>query len=199
MKILITGFEPFGGETINPSWEAVEKLPKKIGETTLVKAQLPVEFIGAGERTAELYYKEAPAAILCVGQAGGRSAISIEQVALNLMDSEMPDNAGFCPKGLPVAEGGPDGLFARLPARALKETLCQAGIPAEVSLSAGTYVCNALMYRVMTLLQEGEQGGFIHLPFLPAQAAGKSGRPSMTLEMMVQGLSMIIEQLSIHP
>lgn len=195
MKILITGFEPFGGETINPSWEAAAGLPEQIGKALLIKAQLPVSFIGAGEKLAALYAAEKPKIILCIGQAGGRSAISIERTAINLMDSETPDNTGFCPREQRIVEGGPDGLFAQLPVRALKEKLCGAGIPAEVSLSAGTYVCNALMYRMLTLLKEGEQGGFIHLPFLPEQAAAKPRYPSMTLAMMRQGLTMILEEL----
>ena len=196
MKVLVTGFEPFGGETLNPSWEAACRLPDRIGERQIVKEQLPVEFIHAGEKMKAAFYRERPDTVLCLGQAGGRTGISIERIAVNLMDSEMPDNAGFCPKEEPVDKNGPDGLFARLPVRALKEALCREGIPAEVSLSAGTYVCNDLLYRLLMLLkEEGGLGGFIHLPFLPVQAAGKAGRPSMEMETMVRGLTLLIEEL----
>ena len=193
MKILLTGFEPFGGETVNPSWEAVEQLRAPEG-TELVKLRLPVVFREAGERLAAALAAEKPDLTLCVGQAAGRSAITPERIGVNLMDAASPDNAGFRPEEEPVIPGAPAAYFARLPVKELAAAIRAEGIPAETSNSAGLFVCNALLFR---LLHEMEtrypkmRGGFIHVPCLPEQAErlGKGKTlPAMELPEIVRGL-----------
>ena len=193
MKILLTGFEPFGGETVNPSWEAVEQLRAPEG-TELVKLRLPVVFREAGERLAAALAAEKPDLTLCVGQAAGRSAITPERIGVNLMDAASPDNAGFRPEEEPVIPGAPAAYFARLPVKELAAAIRAEGIPAETSNSAGLFVCNALLFR---LLHEMEtrypkmRGGFIHVPCLPRQAErlGKGKTlPAMELPEIVRGL-----------
>ena len=193
MKILLTGFEPFGGETVNPSWEAVEQLRAPEG-TELVKLRLPVVFREAGERLAEALAAEKPDLTLCVGQAAGRSAITPERIGVNLMDAASPDNAGFRPEEEPVIPGAPAAYFARLPVKELAAAIRAEGIPAETSNSAGLFVCNALLFR---LLHEMEtrypkmRAGFIHVPCLPEQAErlGKGKTlPSLELSEIVLGL-----------
>lgn len=193
MKILLTGFEPFGGEEVNPSWEAVERLQAPEG-TELVKLRLPVVFREAGERLAEALAAEKPDLTLCVGQAAGRSAITPERIGVNLMDAASPDNAGFRPEEEPVIPGAPAAYFARLPVKELAAAIRAAGVPAETSNSAGLFVCNALLFR---LLHEMEtrypkmRGGFIHVPCLPQQAErlGKGKTlPAMELPEIIRGL-----------
>ncbi len=201
MKILLTGFEPFGGEEVNPSWEAAERLRAPAG-TELVKLRLPVVFREAGERLAAALEREKPDLVLCLGQAAGRAAITPERLGVNLMDAASPDNAGFQPQEEPVIPGAPAACFARLPVKELAEAIRAAGVPARVSNSAGLFVCNALLYR---LLHEMETrypqmlGGFVHVPCLPEQAdrlgKGKS-LPSLELPEIVRGLQAGLELLS---
>lgn len=194
MKILITGFDPFGGETVNPAWEAVKRLPDRIGDKELVRIQVPTAFVSCGEVLEEAVLREKPDIILCVGQAGGRAALSVERVALNLMDAPIPDNDGDKPSDAPVVPGGPDGIFATVPVKAMTAAAREAGVPAEISHTAGTYVCNCLMYRALYLAKQFPhmKAGFVHVPFLPAQAAARPGRPSMALEDIVRGLTAMI-------
>ena len=201
MKILITGFEPFGGEEINPSWEAVEQLcaPER---TELIKLRLPVVFREAGEQLAAALAREKPDLTLCIGQAAGREAITPERIGVNLMDASIPDNAGFLPHEEPVIPGAPAAYFARLPVKELAEAIRAEGIPARVSNSAGLFVCNALLFR---LLHEMEtryprmRGGFLHVPCLPEQAErlGKGKTlPSLELEAIVRGLEAALNMLN---
>ena len=194
MRILVTGFEPFGGEAINPSWEVVCGLPHFCHGAEILPLRLPGVFGRAGDLLTEAFLKEKPEAVLCLGQAGGRTALTPELVALNLQDARIPDNDGQAPCQKPVVPGGPDGRFATLPVRAMVEAIRQAGIPASLSYTAGTYVCNDLMYRVLDLLAgyPGCRGGFLHLPYLPAQAASKPGTASMALDDMVRGVDAAI-------
>ena len=147
-KLLITGFEPFGGEKINPSWEAVKLLPEKIGDFEITKAEIPVVFEKAAETVIAKADELEPNAIICVGQAGGRSGITPEMVAINLRFASIPDNEGNQPKDIPCVQDGENAYFATLPVRKMAEAVSEASVPCSVSYSAGTYVCNALIYHV---------------------------------------------------
>ncbi|MBO4297401.1 MAG: pyroglutamyl-peptidase I [Clostridia bacterium] len=186
--ILITGFDPFGGETVNPAWEAVNRLPNEIGGWRVEKLLVPTVFGEAGRVTLEAAARVKPDAVLCVGQAGGRAAVTPEKVAINLRFAPIPDNAGNQPQDEPVVPGGPDAYFSTLPVRAMAGRVKAAGIPAAVSYSAGAFVCNDLMYAVLRhFAGTGVRAGFIHVPFLPEQARGAA--PSMALETVVRALT----------
>lgn len=196
MKVLFTGFEAFGGETSNPSAEAVVTLcqqtaPAGVDWQAIV---LPVEFNRSALLLREAITQQEPDLVICVGQAGGRTAISLEQVAINLIEARIPDNSGAQPSGEPVIAGAPTAYFATLPIKALKQQLQQQGIPAQISYTAGTYVCNALMYQLLHQLSTVPQcrGGFIHIPYSPAQAAIKTDTSSMALETVIEGLREIV-------
>jgi pyroglutamyl-peptidase len=170
--ILVTGFEPFGGESTNPSWEACGILPREIGGLRVETCQVPCEFRRAIEVVAAAIERHQPALVLCVGQAGGRSHISIERVAINVDDARLPDNGGVQPVDEPVAAGGPAAYFATVPIKAMARAARAAGVPAEVSNTAGTYVCNHLMYGVLHYLAasgSAARAGFIHVPYAEAQ------------------------------
>ena len=167
-KLLITGFDPFGGEPVNPAYEAVRLLPDVVAGIKLCKLEVPTEFVRSGAVLRDALAAERPDAVLCVGQAGGRAAITPERVAINLMDARIPDNAGFQPVDQPVVPGGPDAYFATLPVRRMAETIEKAGIPAQISNTAGTYVCNCLLYTLLhtaAVEYPGMPGGFIHVPY----------------------------------
>lgn len=201
MRILLTGFEPFGGETVNPSWEAVERLRPPEG-TELKKLRLPTVFAEAGERLAAALEREEPDLTLCVGQAAGRAAITPERLGVNLMDASIPDNAGFQPKEEPVIPGAPAAYFARLPVKKLAAAIRAEGVLAQVSNSAGLFVCNAVLFRLlheMEMRYPRMRGGFLHVPCLPEQAErlGKGKMlPSMELEEIVRGLQTGLRVLS---
>lgn len=204
MKILITGFAPFGGETINPSWEAVSKLPEKFEtsggrQAVLVKYQMPVSYDRCGGLIKGLIEKEHPDCVVCVGQAGGRMGLEVEQIAINLKDAVSADNDGTVYRGEPVTPDGPDGRFARLPVRDMAAACRGEGIPARVSLSAGAYVCNCLMYRVLELIEQkypDMRGGFIHVPYECRQAAAQEkAKPSLPLDTIAHGLLACLKAL----
>ena len=195
-NILVTGFEPFGGEKVNPAWTAVCGLQDYIGSMRVCKVLLPTEFIRSTEVLDEALRKYDPAIALCVGQAGGADRIRLERVAVNLRDASVPDNAGVIPTDEKVIPGGPDGLFATLPLKKIRDALRRAGIPAALSLSAGTYVCNNVMYHLMYRLKERggtAAGGFVHVPYLPEQAAAHPGAPSMDARLITRALGIILE------
>ena len=148
-KLLVTGFDPFGGETVNPSWEAVRLLPEKIGEYELTKLRIPTEFDKAAKTVLEMERKEKPEVILCIGQAGGRAGVTPEVVGINLREMRISDNAGFQPKNVPVDADGPVAYFATVPVREMVEAIRSAGIPASLSFSAGAFVCNDVLYSVL--------------------------------------------------
>ena len=186
--LLITGFDPFGGEAVNPSWEAVQELPDTIGDYALTKLQIPTVF-GLGARTvldraAELH----PDVILCIGQAGGRDVVTPERIGINLRDARIPDNAGCQPKEEAIAACGPDGIFSTVPVAEMAQAIREAGLPGHVSNTAGTFVCNETLY---TLLHHyagtAVRVGFIHVPYVPTQ-----GTPNLPLEQTVQALSAAI-------
>ena len=192
-KLLITGFEPFGGETINPSWEAVKLLPETIGEFELTKAEIPVVFEKAAETVLVKAEKIQPDAIICVGQAGGRTGVTPEMVAINLRFASIPDNEGHQPKDEPCIENGENAYFATLPVRKMVAAVSEADIPCSVSYSAGTYVCNDLIYHVLHKYKGTEvKSCFIHVPFIPEQTTDK---PSMELGTIAKALEIAIESI----
>ena len=189
-KILITGFEPFGGEDINPSWEAVSRLPDEINGCKLVKMRIPVVF-GLAASTVIRVADETPFdAIICVGQAGGRSAITPEMVAINLRHATIPDNEGNEPKDERISEGGAAAYFSTLPVRSISEAINSLGIPSQVSYSAGAYVCNDLLYTLLERYGETDvKVGFIHVPYSTEQ----NKEPSMLMETIIKGLTAAID------
>lgn len=203
-KILVTGFEPFGGEKINPAWEAVKALPQSIGGAQVIKLQVPVEFgVGAQEVINKLE-EERPDIVLCVGQAGGRSKMTPEFVGINWAHARIPDNAGKQPLMQRIIDGAPDAYFATLPVNTMVAAMNQANIPATVSYTAGTYVCNDVMYQVLHALATRfpkTRGTFLHVPFTTEQVAEKNAQtregshqaPSMPLDMMTRGLEVALE------
>ena len=192
--LIITGFDPFGGETVNPAWEAVSRLPDTIGGYRLTKLQIPTVFAKAAEQVLAAAGEDAPDVILCVGQAGGREAVTPERVAINCMDARIPDNAGNQPREKPVIPGGADGIFSTVPVRDMAEAIEKAELPGRVSNTAGTFVCNDTLYRLLHhYAGTAVRVGFIHVPQLPEQA--KAGGASMPLEDIIQGLSAAIGAL----
>lgn len=195
MKLLISGFEPFGGEKVNPSWEVVKRLPNIMSDCEIVKCCLPVSFVSAQQKIAEAIRLHCPDVVISVGQAGGRSAVSFERAALNVADSQKPDNDGFLPTDLQVVEGGPAAYFSTLPIKQMKLTVVDAGIPAEISNSAGTFVCNSVMYTALHISATESNpmlAGFIHLPYMPCQVIDKPKKASMNLEDMAKAVEIAV-------
>ena len=191
-KLLITGFEPFDGEEMNPSWEAVSRLPKEIGGYTLTKLRIPVVFGEAAEQVLAAAEEVRPDVILCVGQAGGRSAITPELVAINLRHARIPDNKGNHPQDEPIIEGGENAYFSTLPTRKMAEAMSAAGILSQLSYTAGAYVCNDLLYTLLAHFQNTQtKVGFIHVPY--AKEQGKA--PSLEMAELVRGLTVAIENM----
>jgi pyroglutamyl-peptidase len=190
--ILLTGFEPFGGENINPSQEIVRALDGEIVDGhRIVGAILPVAFAATLPLLEELLDAHRPTLVFALGQAGGRSAISLERVAINLVDARIADNDGLQPIDAAVLDGAPGAYFTRLPVKAIARCLLELGIPAAPSLSAGSFVCNQVFYALSHLLATRHphaRGGFVHVPWLPQQAALHPGQPSMTLQTMIDGV-----------
>jgi pyroglutamyl-peptidase len=192
-RVLLTGFDAFGGATLNPSWLAVQALHgRQVRGHTLVAAQLPTVFGEALRVLHALLAKHRPVLVVCVGQAGGRAAISLERVAINVDDAPIADNAGAQPLDAPVAPGAPAAYFSTLPIKAALTALQREGLRAEVSQTAGTFVCNHVFYGLMHALAtrpglRRARGGFVHLPWLAEQ-----GSPCMPLDDMVVGLRLIV-------
>lgn len=196
-RILLTGFDPFGGDSINPSWEAVRALHgRRLGGHRVVALQLPTTFDGSLRALRTALRETRPTIVLGVGQAGGRDRLSIERVAINVNDARIPDNAGAQPVDEPVIAGGPAAYFCTLPIKAMLAALTTRGIPAEISNTAGTYVCNHVAYAMahLTAGQRHVRSGFIHIPFLPEQAARYVGAPSMALADVQAGLLVVLKQ-----
>ena len=191
-KLLITGFDPFGGETVNPSWEAVQLLPETVSGWQLHKRQIPTVFGKAAEVALAAAEEIAPDAILCVGQAGGRSAVTPEVVAINLREARIADNEGVQPQNEPVVPHGPAAYFATVPVREMVSAINAAGIAAALSYSAGAFVCNDVLYALLHRYDgTAVRVGFIHVPFLPQQA--KEGQSAMALETIAAALRAAIE------
>lgn len=194
-RILLTGFDPFGGESINPSWEAVRRLDgKRIGGHRVVARQLPTEFAGSLDLLKAAVREIAPVILLGVGQAGGRTQLSIERVAINVQDARIADNAGAQPVDEPVIADGPAAYFSTLPIKAMLAALHAKGLPAEISQTAGTYVCNHIAYAMLHLAakRRGMRAGFIHIPYLPEQAAHLRGAASMARADVARGLEIAL-------
>ena len=192
--LLITGFDPFGGETINPSWEAVSRLPDVIGEYRLTKLQIPTVFGRAAEAVLAAAGQDRPDVILCVGQAGGRDAVTPERIAINIASAAKSDNAGNQPREEAILPGGPDGSFSTVPVRSMADAITAAGLPGRVSNTAGTFVCNDTLYRLLQHYAGSEtRVGFLHVPHLPQQA--QPGSPSMELTQIIAALTAAIGAL----
>ena len=188
-RLLITGFDPFGGEKINPAWEAVKQLPDRVGEYELYKLEIPTFFGIAAEKVLEAAEGIRPDVILCIGQAGGRASVTPERIAVNIRDAKIPDNAGNCPVGEFVDSNGPAAMFATVPAMKMAEAICAAGLPGAVSNSAGAFVCNDTLYLLLRHYEgTAVKVGFIHVPYLPEQ-----GSPSLPLADTVRALVAAIE------
>jgi pyroglutamyl-peptidase len=206
--VLLTGFDPFGGESVNPSWEAVRRLDGAvIHGHRVVALRLPTEFRRSHSALKSALARWRPRLVLCVGQAGGRATISLERVAINLIDARIPDNSGRKPIDVAVVKNAPAAYFSTLPIKALLQALREAQLPAEISNSAGTFVCNAVFFGLMHALAAPAsprrsptpsaapraRGGFVHAPFLPAQAAHYPGAPSLAEDEVVRALHLIID------
>lgn len=190
-KILFTGFEPFGKENVNPSWEAVKLLPDVIEGAVIVKRQMPVEYDTVGLLLEQILKEEHPDVVICVGQAGGRAAVTPEMVAINWNEASIADNAGKLYQGEPICKDGPAAYFATIPVKEITSAMREAGVPASVSFTAGTYVCNHLMYRLLGLLESyapQAKGGFIHVPFACSQTLDRPSSPSLPLALIAKGL-----------
>lgn len=193
--VLLTGFAPFGGETINPSWQAVRALHgRRIASHRIVARELPVEFGASLTALRAAMRALKPTLVIAVGQAGGRAALSLERVAINVDDARIPDNVGRQPVDAAIVADGPAAYFTTLPIKAMRAAVAAAGIPAEVSQTAGTFVCNHVFYGLMHALRRRRRvrAGFIHVPYSPEQAAGHPGAPGLTVEAITAGLRIAI-------
>ncbi len=189
--LLITGFDPFGTETVNPAWEAVSRLPDSVEHYRLTKLRIPTVFGLAAQTVLAAAESAPPDVILCVGQAVGRDAVTPERIAINCMDARAPDNAGNQPRETPVLPGGPDGIFSTVPVRAMADAIAAAALPGRVSNTAGTFVCNDTLYRLLHhYAPTPVRVGFIHVPQLPEQA--KNGGPCMPLQDITRALTAAI-------
>ena len=199
MKILITGFEPFGEHDINPSQMLLQALPDLYQGSTLLKSTLPVHHELAPRRLINLLREHQPDALIAFGLASGRAKISLERVAINLMDFSFADNAGVTIENQPVVVDGPAAYFSTLPIHTMLETLTHAGVPAELSLTAGSFLCNQVFYVLMHEIETHNlktRAGFIHLPALPEQAASsKRSIPSMGMEHIHKAAHLLIAEL----
>ena len=185
MKILVTGFDPFEGEPINPSWEAVRRLPDTVEGAEMIKAQIPTSFDRSADVVRTAILQHDPDVVVSVGQAGGRFAISPERVAINVDDGRIPDNDGNQPIDTQIRSDGPAAYFSLLPVKAMVTAIKRAGMPAVVSNTAGTYVCNHIMYQVLYMIDRefpGKRGGFVHVPYAPQQVVDKPGEPALDID-----------------
>lgn len=195
MKVLVTGFDPFGGESVNPALEAVKSLPADIKGAEVICVEVPTVFHESAEVLEKALAQHRPDAVLCVGQAGGRTGLTPERVAINQDDARIPDNKGQQPIDLPIREDGPSAYFSTLPIKAMVEAVKSAGLPAAVSNTAGTFVCNHLMYQALYLadkLYPGLKAGFIHIPFMMEQVVDKPNTPAMGILDIRKGLEAAI-------
>jgi pyroglutamyl-peptidase len=192
---LVTGFAPFGGEAVNPSQLIAQALHgRAIAGHRVIAATLPTEFATSLTVLGDLIEQHAPALVLAVGQAGGRAEISLERVAINLIDARIADNAGAQPIDVRVVENAPNAYFSTLPLKAMLSALRGAGIPATLSHSAGTFVCNQVFYGLAHALSgRSVRGGFVHVPYLPEQAARHAGAPGMAVETMIHAVQLCLE------
>ncbi|MEU8349975.1 pyroglutamyl-peptidase I [Streptomyces sp. NPDC048845] len=200
-RVLVTGFEPFDAEAVNPSWQAVELLAAHPpAGLTVTTARLSCVFGAAVDELRTAVAREEPALVLCTGQAGGRPDLTVERVAVNVDDARIPDNAGRQPIDEPVVPGGPDAYFARLPVKACVAAAREAGVPASVSQTAGTFVCNNVFYGLMHLIateRPALRGGFVHVPYTPEQVTGRS-LPALPAGTVADGLRAVLTAAVTH-
>lgn len=195
MKILVTGFDPFGGEKVNPAIESVKRLPDTIEGAQIIKLEIPTVQYKSLNKIEEAIQKEDPDIIISIGQAGGRPDITVERVGINVDDCRIPDNEGNQPTDEPIFKDGPDAYFSALPIKKMVEAIHEVGIPASVSDSAGTFICNHVLYGVRYLCEHkypGKKSGFIHIPYMTSQCVDKRNTPSMSLDEIVKGLTAAI-------
>ena len=198
MKILVTGFDPFGGEPINPAIETVKKLSGTIAGAEIIKLEIPTVCHKSLRVIDEAIAKYDPDVVLSIGQAGGRPDITVERVGINVDDCRIKDNEGNQIIDEPVYPEGPAAYFVTIPIKAIVQRILDKNIPASVSNTAGTFVCNHVTYGVCHLLATkypGKRSGFIHIPFLPQQVLDKKNTPSMSQEMMVEAITAAIEAI----
>ncbi|MDI9217330.1 pyroglutamyl-peptidase I [Clostridium tertium] len=198
MKILITGFDPFGGENINPALEAVKKLPDTILDNEIIKLEIPTVFRKSLETIEENIIKHNPDVVISVGQAGGRFGVTPERVAINIDDARIKDNEGNQPIDISIFEDGEAAYFSNLPIKAMVKEMMDNEIPASVSNTAGTFVCNHVMYGILYLIDKkypNIRGGFIHVPYIPSQVTTKPNMPSMSIEDISKGLEFSIKAI----
>ena len=197
MKVLLTGFDPFGGESVNPAFEAIKLLPDTIAGAEIVKVEIPTEFTRSISCVEAAIKEHNPDVVIDVGQAGGRACVTVEKVGINLADARIPDNAGEQPSDEPLQADGPTAYFATIPVKAMVQNVLEHGLPCPVSFTAGTYVCNCVMYNVLHLCATkypNIRAGFIHVPFACEQVVGKaSTMASMPLETIAKSLEYCIE------
>lgn len=201
MKILVTGFDPFDGEKINPALEATKRLPEEIAEAEIVKVEIPTIFHRSADVLKQAIEETKPDVVVCVGQAGGRTAVTPERVAINIDDARIPDNEGKQPIDEPIQKDGESAYFSSLPVKAMAEKIKEAGVKASVSNTAGTFVCNHIMYQTLYMIDKHFPdiiGGFVHVPFAHEQVVDKPKYPSMKIEEITTalhaGLEAIVER-----
>jgi len=195
MKILVTGFDPFGGEKINPALEAVKSLPSEIHGAEIHWVEIPTVFYKAADVLETAIIRYQPDAVLCIGQAGGRASLTPERVAINQDDARIPDNQGNQPIDTPIRLDGQAAYFSTLPIKAMVQAIKEEGLPATVSNTAGTFVCNHLMYQALYLADKKfshMRAGFMHIPYMTEQVINKPNTASMNLTDIVRGIEAVI-------
>ncbi|WP_172925614.1 pyroglutamyl-peptidase I [Streptococcus sp. 1343] len=198
MKILVTGFNPFGGEKINPALEAVKLLPSEINGAEVRWVEIPTVFYKSSEVLEAEILRYQPDAVLCIGQAGGRTGLTPERVAINQDDARIPDNEGNQPIDTPIRIDGASAYFSSLPVKAMVQAIKKQGLPAVVSNSAGTFVCNHLMYQALYLVDKkfpNMRAGFMHIPYMMEQVVNKPNTAGMSLCDIVRGIEVAIEAI----
>ncbi|RGY94828.1 pyroglutamyl-peptidase I [Clostridium sp. AM58-1XD] len=199
MKILITAFDPFGGESVNPALEAVKQMKDEIAGAQIVKLEIPTVFGKSIEAIHESMKREQPDAVLSIGQAGGRFGVTPERVAINVDDARIKDNEGNQPIDTPVFEDGKPAYFSTLPVKAMVKAIHDLGLPSSLSNSAGTFVCNHVMYGVLYYIDKefpGVRGGFIHVPYITSQVVDKKDTPSMATSDVVAALEAAVQAIA---
>lgn len=198
MKILVTGFDPFGEDKINPAIESVKKLPDEIKGVKIIKLEIPTVYMKSLEKIDEAIKEYNPDVILSIGQAGGRPDITVERVGINVDDYRIKDNEGNQPIDTKIYDDGENAYFSNLPIKAIVENIRKNNIPASISNTAGTFVCNHVLYGVQYLLDKkypSKKSGFIHIPFLPEQVISRPNTPSMSISTIVKALTLALEAI----
>ena len=198
MKVLVTGFDPFGGEKLNPALEAIKSLPSEIQGAEVRWLEVPTVFYKSAKILEEEIRLYQPDIVLCVGQAGGRKGLTPERVAINQDDARIPDNEGNQPIDRPIQLDGPPAYFSSLPIKAMVQAIKEEGLTASVSNTAGTFVCNHLMYQVLYLVEKefpNIKAGFMHIPYMAEQVVDKPHTPAMDLVDIVRGIEAAIRAI----